>query len=288
MNYNEYIKQIWDFSNRPAVNKVYPLFSDGYIGSFDLPSGSTLSTYDYLLYATEQSASLNRGFTPVSILFAWGDNTISLFNTNSVDFNYLYGSFGSINAYHVDNVDAPFTATGTYSAVSNYSQVNANNSFNDIESVGGFTFYSLSSKGVVYDYSNLVITNSDYTNDVVYLPTFGIGYYKSFLTFAPTLSFKVGYGRPYSDIRQNGYDLGYYQGYNNGQYDGYKTGYDNGKASAGLDNDTATAFTYIGGAFNAVSSIMSMEVLPHVTLGLCFSIPLVLILIMTIFKLIRK
>lgn len=78
---------------------------------------------------------------------------------------------------------------------------------------------------------------------------------------------------------QTAYDNGYGNGYQNGYADGY---------NHNMDKDTLTAFDYIGTAFSSVGGILEIEVLPHVTLGLVFSIPLVLVVIMTIFKLVKK
>lgn len=82
---------------------------------------------------------------------------------------------------------------------------------------------------------------------------------------------------------QTAFDQGYGNGYVNGHVDGYNEG-----VGQSLTGEAATAFDYIGGAFGAVTSIMELQVLPHITLGLVFSIPLVLIVIMTIFKLVKK
>lgn len=90
-----------------------------------------------------------------------------------------------------------------------------------------------------------------------------------------------------SDIRgqaifkswRTAFDSGYANGYQNGLADGF---------NSRIDTNTATAFDYIGRAFGAVNNILAIEVLPHVTIGLCFSIPLVFVLIMTIFKLVKK
>lgn len=94
---------------------------------------------------------------------------------------------------------------------------------------------------------------------------------------------KVSFGEPYYERYQEGYASGYSNGYTAGATDYSGTG-----GNTGGNPATITAFTYIGQAFGAVSSIMALEVLPHITLGLCFSIPLVLVLCMTIFKLVKK
>lgn len=104
-------------------------------------------------------------------------------------------------------------------------------------------------------------------------------FYQQHLVFDKVSSFSIGYGQ----VNSRG-DIGYSY-YQSGYNDGYKDGYDVGIS---LDRNTANAFSYIEQAFNAVGGIMSLEIIPHVTLGLCFSIPLVVVLITTLFKLIKK
>lgn len=91
----------------------------------------------------------------------------------------------------------------------------------------------------------------------------------------------------YNEGYTNGYNNGYNEGNNTGYNNGYNDGFNDGQ-STNVTQETAHAFSYVKEVFNAVGGFMSIEVLPHITLGTCFSIPLVLILIMTIFKLVRK
>lgn len=93
----------------------------------------------------------------------------------------------------------------------------------------------------------------------------------------------VGGGRPYQSASLTAYQ----NGYASGVYTGYQNGFADGQATQ-MNTETATAFTYISGAFHAVDNILSIEVLPHITLGICFAIPVILIMIMTIFKIVKK
>lgn len=101
--------------------------------------------------------------------------------------------------------------------------------------------------------------------------------------------FYIKTGSYSSTLVDNAFQNGYNTGLGAGFTQGYQAGYDEGVADANATTaQSATAFNYIGQAFGAVNSVLSLEILPHVTLGLCFSIPLVFVLIMTLFKLVKK
>lgn len=82
---------------------------------------------------------------------------------------------------------------------------------------------------------------------------------------------------------QTAMETGYTSGYGNGYADGYADGY-----NTNLDHETLNAFNYISQAFTAVSDVLAIQILPHVTLGLVFSIPMVFTLILLTFKLVKK
>jgi hypothetical protein len=142
---------------------------------------------------------------------------------------------------------------------------------------------------LIFDYSNIKenIYNDDYRQEwpVMYNRADNRGYYTIGLKLDGSAStFNVSYGSPLSEIYNQGFASGYSNGYTRGYTDYNGTGHNYSPTG----NVTPTAFTYIGNAFSAVSNIMSIEILPNITLGLCFSIPMVLVLIMTIFKLVKK
>lgn len=82
---------------------------------------------------------------------------------------------------------------------------------------------------------------------------------------------------------QTAMDTGYTSGYGNGYADGYADGF-----NSNLDHDTVNAFNYISQAFTAVSDVLAIQILPNITLGLVFSIPMVFTLILLTFKLVKK
>lgn len=185
---------------------------------------------------------------------------------SQIDFeNYLNGfDLGVTGGYYLGNADGSTLPSN----VGQYSSTMTNN------------------QSVVFDYTNLTynIYNEDYRQQ--WPITLVRGNQQAYYNFGVAIHsdnvIDIGYGRPLYDIYKSGYASGYGNGYTAGRTDYYGSGYIN------TGNATTTAFDYIGNAFTAVGGIMSLEVLPNISLGLCFSIPLVLILIMTIFKLVKK
>lgn len=136
---------------------------------------------------------------------------------------------------------------------------------------------------VVLDYYNIVnpLQNEYYTSYVnQFWQIFHVS--NNFIKMSYGDGFTMSLGATYEAVKQEGYDNGYGQGYNNGYHDGFTNG------SRIQDGGAHDAFSYLSEAFNAVGGIMALQVLPNVTLGLVFSIPLTVVLIMTIFRLVRK
>lgn len=98
---------------------------------------------------------------------------------------------------------------------------------------------------------------------------------------------KISYGSPFSTIANNEYQRGYNGGYATGWVEGQQYGFEQGTHS-GVDSNTANALGYVKQAFSVVDNIMSLQVLPNITLGLVFSIPMVLVAIMVIFRIVKK
>lgn len=142
---------------------------------------------------------------------------------------------------------------------------------------------------VVMDYENVVSVNGGTTHYEKYQVVYGNNSYVGFHTVNNYLSdftsggFKLSCGR--YEIDNHGADE-FNNGYGFGYNDGYQNGFNDGVSSVG--SEAHTAFAYLSEAFGAVNTIMNLQVLPHITLGLCFSIPLTLVLIMTIFRLVKK
>lgn len=84
------------------------------------------------------------------------------------------------------------------------------------------------------------------------------------------------------------YDNGYYQGYGEGYNNGREAGYQEGYRVGSLSDEQANAFTYIGNAVGAVGHILEIEILPHISLGLVASIPIVFGILMSFIRLVKK
>lgn len=207
-------------------------------------------------------------------------NDYAIINTSKIDFN-MYSPLNNSNGYvYFGSAYRDYTIFDGESVLYNYSGL----MYNTTRTGHQFNYsYNTDYNYVVLDYYNIVSPREEeyytaWTNN-----QWNIFHYTStFIKHQNGVGFTLSLGSTYEKVREDGYNNGYANGYTNGYQDGYNTG------STGISKEVNTAFDYIGAGFNAVAGIMSLEVLPHITLGLAFSIPLTLILIMTIFKLVRK
>lgn len=204
-------------------------------------------------------------------LVTFGENqTINDTLSQSSDYvsQYTMGEYGYMSDYAFGTLqyDIYYTSYGNEQRESVFDLSMTRNYFADIssENLEGKVFNILGSKpdnSLFYNYA-LKISGSNLSSNTLDI-----------------ISASDTRGQAIFNSWRTAYDTGYSNGYYNGLVDGY---------NSNIDTNTATAFDYIGGAFGAVNNILAIEVLPHVTLGLCFSIPLVFVLIMTIFKLVKK
>lgn len=92
----------------------------------------------------------------------------------------------------------------------------------------------------------------------------------------------------------NNYQLGFNQGYSNGYTGGRVEAFDNGYTSGyndGIEAASTTSengvFSLITGAFASVSAFLSFQIAPNITLGLLFSVPIVVGIIFVIIKFVK-
>lgn len=80
-----------------------------------------------------------------------------------------------------------------------------------------------------------------------------------------------GYSDGYAAGQENGFDDGYDTGYGEGYDEGYNLGYEDG-----IEGETlfSPAFRMISDIFVAIGSIMSIELVPHIPIGLLILVPL--------------
>lgn len=137
--------------------------------------------------------------------------------------------------------------------------------------------------GVTFNGNNYILNggaNGDYLdsynilnrNGYPYKTNFKVTVYEFFYNLTESCELISEYAYTHGD--------NYLEGYNAGKTDGYNEGI----VAGGGFSDALGAVT---SGFSGLSSLFSLEILPNITLGLCISIPFILILIIVIFKIAR-
>ena len=98
-----------------------------------------------------------------------------------------------------------------------------------------------------------------------------------------TESFNIGYQQGLSEGDLNGYDRGYTIGKEEGYNNGYNTGKQDGIATKG-ENVWSNANEFIKNIFVGIFDILSIEILPNVSLGTFVVIPLIFSVLFFIVK----
>lgn len=152
----------------------------------------------------------------------------------------------------------------------------------------GFHYTLAQGDTSVYDFTN-TSRGIRYREDSVIVSAPNGGYYcHAFAIKGAIDNLSIGLGTPFYDQYTEGYESGHNQGDYQGYRRGYNDGYEVGTTTGGVDANTHNAFGYIAETFNAMGGIFNLQVLPNVSLGLCVSIPLVLVLIMVIIRMVKK
>lgn len=299
MDYLSYIKTTFKLDGNNGSHVFCYLEDQGDITTFDfnLPDNKTYDQYgkeelDYYVcnYLNRQGGNLN---TLDLICFSVGSyEDLYVTFTNKVDFVLFSCSNQTFNVTggYVNAEESSPNYDDIY-GLENYSYVTSNGVFNYSSTNKGEYYKELSNQDItIFDYTSLTYENGSYTQDVNFIRGENVSLYNAYFHIGDANGDNVyiGYGAPYHDIANSEYQRGYGNGSASGYVNGYDAGYKTGVNTQPIEVQEATAFSYIGNAFGAVNSILSLEILPNVTLGLCFSIPLVFVLIMTIFKLVRK
>lgn len=73
--------------------------------------------------------------------------------------------------------------------------------------------------------------------------------------------------------------------YNRGYTTGYNTGYDEGQTG---ENAISPVWNVLTGIFNSIGAILSIELIPHIPIGLLIFVPLFFIMVMAILSIWRK
>ena len=274
-------------------------------------ASANITPYNYVLCNNETIRLTARGGQPASYFDLMRDIDNYARNNNKDVYGFIYKPLGSNPRLFLTNkCDYLFIQnTGSYGVdVDNFVYDNTTNTSNDAEDylnlglMDSHDYFNALVSDDVFTYYNATYYANLRTDDVCLydfnmvgssslIATNTLRFYNHFLMIdngnEENYTLNLTIGSNYSYVYNNAYASGYSGGYGTGYNNGYQNGFNDGQAT----NETleaAQAFDYIGGAFGAAASILEIEVLPHITLGLCFSIPLVLVLIMTIFKLVRK
>lgn len=252
---------------------------------------STDISYDYDAQLYYYVNYVHRELTQdeVAMLLVKTPYNLTLCCSTKVDYVLMHSYVGEVLSAYSKRQNGSYYQIGDGAILYNYPQYNPNSNISDFN-YGAYNV-AFDDDYAVYDFSSVQNENiNNYRSDSLYLRGENLSFYNSYLSFYDLNSnyaLTLSYGSPIFEIGNTEYDRGYNNGYTGGYTNGYNDGYGHG-INSHTDQYTYNAFGYIGQAFNAVGSILTLEVLPHVTLGLCFSIPLVIVLIMTIFKLVRK
>lgn len=300
MDYEGYIRHSYRINKSDiSADDVFYFGSDGTLHKYnlsgDLSSGNDDSLYSLLGIATNrynQQVEHSNSFVGFVYCFSQGDFLFC--NTNKLDYcvYHVNGSNGYLTGY--TGLNEPLDEL---SSISNYYQGTGYGNLSDFDDEGSYLGnYSLTiSNYGVFDYTNLRYDNIN--DGVVVIRGENYTFYNVVqeLVMANTNNFnylEFYYGDPIASLINDEYNRGFGSGYSSGWVDGndngYRVGLNAGLQGGGVNVQQSNAFAVIGQGFTAVADILSIQVLPNITLGLCFSIPMTFVLIMTIFKLMRK
>lgn len=295
MNYEQSIDRTFniDFTMFEELGDAVCYFLNGQTAVIPVPS-EYRDTFDETCYYVINRAQHQVDSVPMFFIYGGAEkyDLVCNINVDYLMFETDSETYATVNSgtclgnngyYHIDD--------GT--ALQNYPTYNPYDTFSNF-TYGYYLGAMESGEKCIYDYSavktlsgdanayrldNLVLRGENVT---VYNTVLGINFQTS------NTGLSISYGSPYSNMLNQEYDRGFLIGQSDGFVDGYDAGYNDGIAIGGTDMYSGTALGYIGGAFSVVKDIMSLEVLPHINLGLIFSIPLTFILITLIFKLAKK
>lgn len=220
--------------------------------------------------------------------FSFEENTIMYSITHTYDYYTCYNKFLMVywrpfthyvdytiyeyNEMTYENTPVRFTQYGTYQTIPIYDEIYWGEGYDESQSQENMYFR--------YMRTNL------HSNEILYLsnvePTQTMAYYVS--VYNQALTYRYNY---YNDLRITGYRGGYNQGYIDGgssstetaYQNGYQKGYLKGKEDGYDDgaqgnNAVSSAINVLSSIFGAIGAIFSIELFPHITLGLFLLVPL--------------
>lgn len=206
-----------------------------------------------LFYDLNYTMQYNQGNTPVI-------NGVSrTLKTRFVFGQGVYSQWTGINGLQMSVTSGTF-GTNTPNFLFNYSYISV---FDTVQDINNWVDNQLSN----YKFINYLLNQSynyGYTdgNNDGYLDGFDDGEDR-------------GYSDGYAAGELVGHAAGYEEGANVGYTHGFDEGYRDGWADGQAGETAITpAFNTLSGVFNVVSSVLSIELVPHVPIGLFFLVPL--------------
>lgn len=291
MNYQTNIKQSFSYNLTYSAYQTNVYFSDGSGANFvDIELDN-----DVFTYLGQVANRCNREYSDRGTLMAceytsYNNGWVTYTFLNSKVDYIVHGGGYIYRGLHLDN--SPNTTLSDLIGYRNYPVQSQNGYFSFSEFTYDYYVGQVNETYSVYDLSNFKYETGSYLTDTTVIPGENVSFSNNILlkTDYSQLGCYLAYGSPLSDAYNDGFTSGYSGGYSTGLVNGIEQGYQQGLSAGGgnIGSQSATAFSFIGSAFNAAGGVLSIEVLPNITLGTCFAIPMVFVLIITIFKLVRK
>lgn len=301
MNYEQYIKHTYQLDiEHTDTNGCYLMLANGdvhYVVDTNTHLYNMPDYYNVVNYFANYGNRVYNSSVNMMLYYSEEDNVYFLITRDVVDY-VIFHSFTSnydidLACLHEDNGHY-FLVDGN--SVNGYMQYNALDTFESFIYGGQHIDELTDGDKVITDFSNI----APFNNGTEHYPTYNeyryvvrgenvtYNQYYHVITPRSMTNIRLSYGSPLQEIRNQEYERGYTAGYNTGRVDGQREGYAQGVASGGVDSNTHNALGYIQQAFGVVDNIMQLQVLPNITLGLVFSIPMTLVAIMVIFRIIKK
>lgn len=303
MNYEGYTKQTYllEFEHSTTQNGAFLMLDNGevhYVVDNNVyDSVNHFHPFDNVVYYMANYANRTyNSYANMIMYYLASEEKYELISRDVVDFiitdSYTSDIDITLACLHSNEDSAPLE---DLNAVLGYAETTAINPFTS------YTYNSQAEQGLgnnqklVTDFTNIAPFNNGgvhyegYTHERMVVRGENVTYNKYMLEIVPNAlsNMKISYGSPFSTIANNEYQRGYNGGYASGWVEGQNYGFEQGTHS-GIDANTHNALGYVKQAFGVVDNIMQLEVLPNITIGLVFSIPMVLVAIMVIFKIVKK
>lgn len=301
MNYEGYIEQTYllEFEHDTNVNGAFLMLANGdvhYVVDNNVYDNvnDLHPYYDVVNYMANYANRTYNEYANMIMYWLASEERYELITRDIVDY-VVTDSYTSDVAITLSCLNGEAGYLEDLNMVTGYAERTAVNTFTD------YTYDSQAEQGVsnhtklVTDFTNIApFTNGsthyqEYNLERYVVRGENVTYNKYIVEITPNSlsNMKISYGSPFSRIANNEYQRGYNGGYATGWVEGQYYGFEQGTHS-GIDGNTHNALGYVKQAFGVVDNIMQLQVLPNITLGLVFSIPMVLVAIMVIFKIVKK